>query len=111
MSETPPSPQSVLLPTPAPGALFPKDSEGRKKPLEYAGQKAARLCPPLGTVGLSFLFEFLRLNIVLGARASTTSRQREAGLWAVTWDGSDGDRAGWWRGGKVASFLSCTRLH
>lgn len=106
MSETLPSPQSVL-PTPAPSALFPKDSEGRKKPLEYAGQKAARLCPPLGTVGLSF--SFLRLNIVLGARASTTSSQREAGLWAVTWDGSDGDGAGW--GGKVASFLSCTRLH
>ena len=56
-------------------------------------------------------FEFLRLNIVLGARASTTSSQREAGLWAVTWDGSDGHGVGWWRGRKVASFLSCTWLH
>ena len=54
MSETLPSPQSAL-PTPSPSALFPKDSEGRKKPLEYAGQKAARLCPPLGTVGLRFV--------------------------------------------------------
>lgn len=110
MFKTLPSPQPVL-PIPAPSALFQKDSEGRKKPLEYAGQKAARLCPPLGTVGLSFLFEFLRLNIVLGARASPSSSQQEAGLWAVTWDGSDGDRVGWWRGGKVASFLSGTWLH
>lgn len=59
-----------------------------------------------------FLFEFLRLNIALAARAS--SNQLEEGLCAITWGGSDGDNVQWWRSGKrplhdkVTPFLGCT---